>query len=109
MFPEYTEALHKLEKFSYIHVLFWIDRAKPGKNIVHPPYEEAGKVGLFASRSPNRHNPIGLSTVKVIKIEENIIHTSCIDALNKTPLLDIKPYLKSLDLKEGANNGWKND
>lgn len=107
VFPEFADALYKLEMFNYIHILFWIDKSKPFKLRVHPPYENAGEVGLFASRSPNRINPIGLSTVKLLNIEDNILITSCLDVLNGTPLLDIKPYIRDLDLKENANLGWK--
>jgi len=100
------EALYKLNSFNYIHILFYIDKAKKAKLKVHPPYENAASVGLFASRSPNRFNPIGLSTVKIIKIEKNRIYTSCLDILNNTPLLDIKPYIPYSDLKTNANSGW---
>jgi tRNA (adenine37-N6)-methyltransferase len=103
---EFEDALYKLDCFNYIQVLFYIDKAKEAKLRVHPPYENAGSVGLFASRSPNRFNPIGLSTVKIIKIEKNLIFTSCLDVLNNTPLLDIKPYIPHNDLKTNANSGW---
>ncbi len=104
--PELEEALYKLDTFNYIQVLFYIDKAKKAKLKVHPPYENAASVGLFASRSPNRFNPIGLSTVKIIKIEKNKIYTSCLDVLDNTPLLDIKPYIPHNDLKTNANSGW---
>ena len=103
---ELKEALYKLDTFNYIHVLFYIDKAKNAKLKVHPPYKDAASVGLFASRSPNRFNPIGLSTVKIIKIEKNLIYTSCLDILDNTPLLDIKPYIPQNDLKTNANSGW---
>ena len=64
---------------------------------------------MFASRSPNRPNPIGLSVVKILRIEKNIIAISGIDAFDNTPLLDIKPYIKNLDSKEDANFGWVNN
>ncbi len=107
LFPEYQKALYKLDRFNYIYVLFYIDKAKQAKLRVHPPYEKAGEVGLFASRSPNRFNPIGLSIVKIKKIKDNKIYISCIDAFNGTPLIDIKPYFKDMDMKTDSNNGWK--
>jgi len=64
------------------------------------------EIGLFASRSPQRPNPIGLSIVRVKEINGNEITISGIDAYNGTPLLDIKPYIQFLDSKEDANNGW---
>jgi len=106
LLPQFQEALYLLEKFDYLHVLFHIDRGKHYKLKVNPPNADGQEVGLFASRSPNRPNPIGLSTVKIIKIEKNIIHTSGLDVLDNTPLLDIKPYIPAIDLKINANSGW---
>jgi len=108
--PEYEPALMSLEKFSYIYVLYYLNRIdRDYQNIISPPWA-GGKtsVGLFASRSPNRPNPIGLSVVKILKIEKNIITISGIDAFDNTPLIDIKPYIKNLDSKEDANLGWVN-
>ncbi len=110
VYPEYESALTSLEKFNYIYVLYFLDRLdKDYQNVISPPWAK-GKtsVGVFASRSPNRPNPIGLSVVKILKIEKNIITTSGIDALNNTPLIDIKPYIKDIDSKEDANRGWVN-
>lgn len=110
VFSEYESALTLLEKFNYIYVLYYLDRIDNDyQNIISPPWA-GGKtsVGVFASRSPNRPNPIGLSVVKILKIENNIITTSGLDALNNTPLIDIKPYINNLDAKEDANFGWVN-
>ncbi len=106
--PEYQQGLFKLETFSHIVVLFYFDRSKKVNLIAHPPHLEGGEVGLFASRSPNRVNHIGLDIVRLIKIEGNLIHTSCMDILDNTPLIDIKPYVPKIDLKPDANNGWLN-
>jgi tRNA (Thr-GGU) A37 N-methylase len=64
------------------------------------------EVGVFASRSPFRKNKIGMNTVKILGIEKNRIYTSTMDALDNTPLLDIKPYIKDLDCFPEANDGW---
>ena len=64
------------------------------------------EVGLFASRSPVRPNPIGLSIVRLKRIEGNVVYTSGLDVFDGTPLLDIKPYIKGLDSKDDANYGW---
>ncbi len=106
IYHEYLEGLYKLEEFKYIYILYFLNRSKKEFPLkVNPPWSD-NKVGLFASRSPNRINPIGLSVVEILKIEKNIIYTSPMDAFNNTPLLDIKPYIKLLDVKEDANNGW---
>jgi len=107
VYPEHEERLDQLDEFSYIYLLYWLDKAnrKP-KEKVSPPWIKGNTVGLFASRSPNRINPIGLSVVQVKGITNHIINISGIDAFDNTPLIDIKPYIKDVDMKENANNGW---
>ena len=110
VFPEYIEGLKDLDRFSHIIVLFYIDRTKKHHLTAHPPkFNGRKEVGVFASRSPYRKNKIGMNTVELRKIEGNLIHTSPLDALDNTPLLDIKPYVKDLDYFPGANEGWLND
>ena len=110
VFPEYIEGLRDLDRFSHIIVLFYIDRTKKHHLTAHPPkFNGRKEVGVFASRSPYRKNKIGMNTVELRKIEGNLIHTSPLDALDNTPLLDIKPYVKDLDCFPGANEGWLND
>jgi tRNA-Thr(GGU) m(6)t(6)A37 methyltransferase TsaA len=107
VFHEYKDCLCRLDEFSHIIVLFHIDRSKPHKLKVVSPFSDGQEIGLFASRSPNRPNPIGMSIVKLNKIEGNIINTSGLDILDKTPLLDIKPYIPEIDCHPDANNGWQ--
>jgi len=107
LFPEFQPGLKDLEKFNYIYVLFYLDRPhKECSLIAHPPMAKGLEVGVFASCSPTRPNPIGLSIVRLKKIQNNELITSAIDAYDHTPLLDIKPYFKHGDCKPGANNGW---
>ncbi len=104
---EYTKGLHKLESFKYIFVVYHINKIKEKPSmLLSPPWADGTEVGVFASRSPNRPNNIGLSIVKIKKITENKIFTSGLDAFDKTPVLDIKPYIKELDTKQDANYGW---
>jgi tRNA-Thr(GGU) m(6)t(6)A37 methyltransferase TsaA len=77
--------------------------------IVSPPWTGGVKVGVFASRSPVRPNPIGISIVRIKGITDNEIVTSGMDVFDGTPLLDIKPYIKDLDTKHDANYGWIED
>jgi tRNA-Thr(GGU) m(6)t(6)A37 methyltransferase TsaA len=107
VFPEHTKRLHKLDLFHYVYLIYWLDQItqKPG-HLVHPPWIKDAEVGLFASRSPNRINPIGLSVVRVKRVIDNRIEISGIDAFDNTPLIDIKPYIKDLDSKIDANYGW---
>ncbi len=68
---------------------------------------EGGKVGLFASRSPNRPNPIGLDVARLLRIEGRKVYTSGLSVLDGTPLIDIKPYTKT-DSKADPGDGWTN-
>ncbi|MDA3902953.1 MAG: tRNA (N6-threonylcarbamoyladenosine(37)-N6)-methyltransferase TrmO [Desulfuromusa sp.] len=104
---EYTAGLRELDSFTYIYVLYFIDRlCTAPKMQVSPPWAAGKQVGLFASRSPVRPNPIGLSVVRIKKIVGNRVYTSGLDVFDDTPLLDIKPYINDLDSKCDANNGW---
>lgn len=106
VFPDYLEGLKDLELFSHVIILYYLDRTKKHHLTAHPPGYKGKEVGVFASRSPFRRNKIGMNTVELIKIEGNLIHTSPMDALDNTPLIDIKPYIKELDCFPGANDGW---
>jgi len=107
---KYTEGLTNLDSFRYIFVIYYIHRLTRKFSMIESPSWTPGtKVGLFASRSPVRPNPIGISIVRIKKIVNNEIFTSGLDVFDKTPLLDIKPYLKDLDSKSDANYGWVDD
>lgn len=107
VFSEYKEGLLDLDKFTYIYAVYYIDRLKKKASMMTtPPWTGGKKVGLFASRSPVRPNPIGISVVRVMQIINNEIIISGIDAFNNTALLDIKPYVRELDSRDDANYGW---
>jgi tRNA-Thr(GGU) m(6)t(6)A37 methyltransferase TsaA len=104
---EFTEGLKQLASFKYIFVVFYLDKIIRSKLLtVKPDWAEGIEVGVFASRSPDRPNPIGISIVQIKKIEGNVIRISGMDAFDMTPVLDIKPYLSELDSKDDANLGW---
>ena len=106
----YRDGLADLSSFNYIYTIYYIDRLTRTPSMsVSPSWVPGIKVGLFASRSPNRPNPIGISIVRIKKIVNNEIFTSGLDVFDNTPLLDIKPYLKDLDSKDDANYGWLDD
>jgi len=102
----YREALYLLDKFRYVYLVFFLDRGREPKLKVQPPRGKGITVGLFASRSPNRFNPIGLTIARILRIEGGRIYTSGLDILDRTPLLDLKPYIRDFDCKEDANMGW---
>lgn len=98
--PSLTEALDGLEGFSHIIVLYWMHLIPSGEVPlkVHPMgSKELPLVGLFASRAPNRPNPIGKATVRLLQCQGNILMVKGLDALDGTPVLDIKPYIPGYD------------
>ncbi|HMA59641.1 MAG TPA: ribonuclease HI [Halanaerobiales bacterium] len=106
------EGLEGLEKYDYIIVVFYLDKIedKDPELIINPTYSTSNKMrGLFATRTPNRPNKIGISTVGLKYIEDNKVYISGIDAVNGTPILDIKPYYRSLDSKDEYYNYNKDE
>jgi len=95
-----TEALDGLDEFSHIVVLYWMHRAASGKVPlkIHPMRRmELPLTGLFATRTPNRPNPIGKATVKLLQRQGNILRVEGLDAIDGTPVIDIKPYIPGYD------------
>lgn len=106
---EYHPALQALDGFSHLNVLWWFsdfDNEEARSVLETPkPYQKAPDVmGIFATRSPVRPNPIGLSTVEIIGIdyEKGLIQIGYIDANPETPILDLKPYTPSMDKIESC-------
>jgi len=107
VFPQYESALEGLEAFRFIYLLYHLNCAEDSfQLIVSPPWTDGLEVGLFASRSPARPNPIGLSIVRLLERQDNLLYTSGLDVFDGTPLLDIKPYIQELDAKSNSNFGW---
>ena len=97
VFAEFAPALKGLESFAHLIVLYWADRAARDvlKSRRHEQHGEDR--GVFASRSPARPNPICLSVCEVVRIEGNRIKVRGLEALDHSPLLDIKPFIRELD------------
>jgi len=96
IFPEYEECLEGLESFSHIYVLFVFDRSRKWTARVKPPRAKKSR-GLFSTRSPNRPNPIGLTVVRLVGRNGRLLHVEGVDAFDNTPVVDIKPYVGSID------------
>ncbi|HDR90716.1 MAG TPA: tRNA (N6-threonylcarbamoyladenosine(37)-N6)-methyltransferase TrmO [candidate division Zixibacteria bacterium] len=90
IYPEFAEGLEGLEKLDAIVVVFNFDRSEGFSMKVTPPHRDT-ECGVFASRSPRRPNAIGVSTLKLLSVEGNIIRVHGLDMLDGTPVLDIKP------------------
>ena len=102
---EYVEGLQDLEAFSHIILIYYLHEVKSHQLKVIPFMDDQPH-GIFATRSPKRPNPIGISTVRLLKIEKNILTVEGADVLNGTPLLDIKPFFAKFDNREHAKSGW---
>lgn len=105
VFPEYAEGLKDLEGFSHIILIFHFHLSR-GVSLKAKPYMDNEERGIFAIRGPRRPNPIGISTVRLVRIEENILHIKDLDMIDGTPLLDIKPYVPEFDIQEVVKIGW---
>jgi len=101
----YRSGLKDLEKFEYIIVLYYFDLTRTWSPSISPP-ESGHRFGLFATRSPKRPNPIGLSVIRITKVDipTGVITLAGGDAFDGTPVLDIKPYLPSVDRVESVQN-----
>jgi len=102
--PGLTEALDNLDEYSHIIVIYFVHKShKPAPTKVHPRYRtEISPVGVFASRSPDRPNPIGKTTVRLLERRDNVLKVQGLDAIDGTPVIDIKPYLPGLDSVDDA-------
>jgi len=105
IFPQYRSALQTLSLFEYIIVIFHFNLVERWEPTVNPPSSnEEHNFGLFSTRSPKRPNPIGFSIVKLERIKEGVLYLSGVDAFDGTPVLDIKPYLPSVDCVKSIQN-----
>lgn len=103
--PELKEGLLDLDGFSHI-LLIWVFHKSESYKLLSKPPDEEKVHGVFATRSPHRPNPLGLTVVKLIRIEENILHIENPDMVDGTPLLDIKPYVLTPDTLGKIKRGW---
>jgi len=103
--PQYQPGLKDIKGFSHLILIYYFDRSKE-ERLIGKPFLEGKEHGIFAIRSPHRPNHIGFSIVKLEKVEGNTITFLEVDILDKTPLLDIKPYVKHFDSRDKVKNGW---
>jgi tRNA-Thr(GGU) m(6)t(6)A37 methyltransferase TsaA len=107
IFTQFREALSDLAGFERIWLIYWCHRAKEFELRIIP-YKDAVPRGLFATRAPSRPNPIGISAVRLLMLNEEAggLKVPDVDMLDGTPLLDIKPYVPSFDSYTEAKAGW---
>ena len=105
MLPEYIDGLKDLDGFSHIVLLFHIHLNKKVKMQTRPFMDNVYR-GIFATRSPSRPNHIGMSVVRLDRVEGNSVYIRDLDIVDGTPLLDIKPYIKVINEDDEMKLGW---
>ncbi|MFT5749302.1 MAG: tRNA-Thr(GGU) m(6)t(6)A37 methyltransferase TsaA [Ancylomarina sp.] len=105
VFSEFAEGLQDIDGFSHITLVYHFHLLKESSLIVKP-FMDDHTHGIFSTRAPSRPNPIGMSVVRLIKVEGNILHVKDMDIVDGTPLLDIKPYVPDIDDRAATKIGW---
>ena len=102
---QYAEGLKDIDGFSHLILLYWFHQGKDYTLLVKTPWSPELH-GLFSTRSPDRPNALGFAVVELIERKGNKLKVKGLDALEGTPLLDIKPYLPEIDSKGNVRVGW---
>jgi tRNA-Thr(GGU) m(6)t(6)A37 methyltransferase TsaA len=105
IFSEFTDALRDLDGFSHIYLIYYFHKVRQSQLMV-TPFLDSKPHGIFATRAPSRPNPLGLSLVKLTRIDKNLVYVEGVDVLNDTPLLDIKPYVPEFEPIDDVRIGW---
>lgn len=103
--PEYAEGLKDLEGFSHVILLYHFHLSR-GAALVAVPFMDGEGHGVFAMRGAARPNPIGISVVRLERVEGCTLHVRDVDIVDGTPLLDIKPYVPEFDARDAERIGW---
>jgi formylmethanofuran dehydrogenase subunit E len=103
---EYAAGLDGLEDFSHIVILAHLDQIDDSHLRARPPHVEGVEVGVFATRSPHRPNPIAQTVVELLERDGNCLHVRGLDLVDGTPVLDIKPYVPTVSEDEDLALGW---
>jgi tRNA-Thr(GGU) m(6)t(6)A37 methyltransferase TsaA len=103
--PECAEGLKDIEGFSHIILIYHFHLARKS-SLLEKPYMDEVEHGVFSMRGPSRPNPIGISVVRLIRKEGNILSVKDVDIVDGTPLLDIKPYVPEFDVRNAEKIGW---
>ena len=102
---EFEEGLQDIEGFSHIIVIYWFHKSQGYHLLVKTPWDDVPH-GLFTTRSPHRPCPLALTVVELVAREKNILKVKGLDALDGSPLLDIKPYIPPVDERSVVKSGW---
>jgi len=102
---DYVAGLKDIEGFSHIILVYHFHLSK-GYSLVVKPFLDDKSHGVFATRAPRRPNAIGISIVRLVKVEGRVIHVEGVDIVDGTPLLDLKPYVPEFDVRNAERIGW---
>jgi tRNA-Thr(GGU) m(6)t(6)A37 methyltransferase TsaA len=105
VFKDYHSGLEDLDGFSHVILLYHFHLSH-SYDLHVVPFMDTKSRGLFSTRAPKRPNPIGMSVVKLDRIENGVLHIQNVDILDNTPLLDIKPYVPAFDAQQEVQTGW---
>ena len=105
VYSDFASGLKDLEYFSHI-ILLYVFHQSHGYPLQVKPFLDDQEHGLFSTRYPARPNPIGLSIVRLLARQENVLEIEGVDVLDGTPLLDIKPYVPDFDVRSDVRTGW---
>ena len=106
VYPQYLEGLEGIEAFSHIYLLYGFHQSDQEISLKVKPFLDDQYHGVFATRYPNRPNPIGFSVVQLIARQSNLLEFKGADMLDGTPLFDIKPYIPDFDVFSVEKTGW---
>jgi tRNA-Thr(GGU) m(6)t(6)A37 methyltransferase TsaA len=105
VFEEFEEGLQDIEGFSHIIVIYWFHKSQGYHLLVKTPWDDIPH-GLFTTRSPHRPCPLAITVVELVAREKNILKVRGLDAIDGSPLLDIKPYIAAVDERSVVKSGW---
>jgi tRNA-Thr(GGU) m(6)t(6)A37 methyltransferase TsaA len=105
VFKEFEEGLQDIEGFSHIIVIYWLHKSQGYHLLVKTPWDDVPH-GLFTTRSPRRPCPLALTVAQLVARDGNIVTVRGLDAIDGSPLLDIKPYIPAVDERSVVKSGW---
>lgn len=106
IFPIFVDGLKDLSGFSHLYCLYFFDMVKLPVPLQSKPFLSNEEKGVFAIRTPFRPNPIGISILEILNIDDNLVKVKNVDILDGTPLLDLKPYVSQMDNVKSRKIGW---
>jgi tRNA-Thr(GGU) m(6)t(6)A37 methyltransferase TsaA len=105
VFEQFEEGLQDIEGFSHIIVIYWFHKSQGYHLLVKTPWDDIPH-GLFTTRSPHRPCPLALTVVELVATEKGVLKVKGLDAIDGSPLLDIKPYIAAVDERSAVKSGW---